>query len=144
MATPSAWRSRPRRRASVSTARRSLVPSTSTTPRSCITASDQVDDERRRCPGRVITNDPLELTAEAAQKPQLVLECWRGVWASGDCNHERCGHPGGIHRERLLEDVLVVGAVRGDRRPSLRIWTPRAVVQDKRGKVVFAWAAARG
>src|SRR6187551_3666962 len=44
MATPSVWRSRPRRRASVSTARRSLVPSTSTTPYSCIPASDQVDD----------------------------------------------------------------------------------------------------
>src|SRR5258708_1620534 len=38
MATPSAWRSRPRRRASVSTARRSLAPSTSTTPRNCIPA----------------------------------------------------------------------------------------------------------
>src|SRR5947209_6417201 len=36
MAMPSASRSRPRRRASASTARRSLVPSTSTTPRSCI------------------------------------------------------------------------------------------------------------
>src|SRR2546430_5408637 len=43
MATPSAWRSRPRRRASVSTAPRSLVPSTSTAPRSCITASDQLE-----------------------------------------------------------------------------------------------------
>src|SRR5436190_22778471 len=43
MATPSAARSRPRRRASVSTARRSLVPSTSTAPRSCMLASDQVD-----------------------------------------------------------------------------------------------------
>src|SRR6266487_4797790 len=50
MATPSAWRSRPRRRASVSTARRSLVPSTSTTPRSCITASDQLDDEAAALP----------------------------------------------------------------------------------------------
>src|SRR3954452_5099192 len=86
----------------------------------------------------------LELTAEAAQKTQLALECRRGVRASGDCDHERRGHPGAIHRERLLEDVLVVGAVRGDRRPSLRIWAPRAVVQNKRGKVVFAWAAARG
>src|SRR4029079_11033090 len=43
MATPSAWRSRPRRHASVSTARRSLAPSTSTTPHNCIDASDQVD-----------------------------------------------------------------------------------------------------
>src|SRR6266851_2544794 len=37
MAMPSAWRSRPRRRARVSTAPRSLVPSTSTTPRAVST-----------------------------------------------------------------------------------------------------------
>src|SRR3954447_4942292 len=43
---PSAERSRPRRRASVSTARPSLVPSTSTTPRGCIGASDHTDGER--------------------------------------------------------------------------------------------------
>src|SRR5215471_8463426 len=42
IATPSARRSRPRRNASASTARRSLVPSTSTTPRSCMRASEHV------------------------------------------------------------------------------------------------------
>jgi hypothetical protein len=41
-------RSRPRRRASASMARRSLVSSTRTTPRSCMRESDQLGGERDR------------------------------------------------------------------------------------------------
>src|SRR2546430_2601453 len=74
MAMPSALRSRPRRRASVSTAARSLVPSTSTTPRSCMTASDQLDDGAAAPPCASVHECPLSrVSEEAARAASSVL-----------------------------------------------------------------------
>src|SRR5437016_1142448 len=129
MATPSARRSRPRRRASVSTARRSLVPSTSTTPRSCITASDQDDDEpRRACASArevgawvnvsaVLTN---RSAPPATVTPVLVYPDVRAAvaWLEAAFGFEERVRIGDAHRAQMrvgLDGAVVVADVGADR-----------------------------
>ena len=88
----------------------------------------------RRFAGLVWPGDPVErswlddaeahagtLGAEASEEAQLSFEGGRGVGAAGDCNHERRGDPGGVHRERLVEQLLVVVSIRGSGGPGFRI-----------------------
>ncbi len=56
----------------------------------------------------------LHLVAEASQELQLAFEGGRSVRSAGDRNHERCGDPGCVDRERLIEELLVVASICGD------------------------------
>src|SRR4029453_1231706 len=61
------------------------------------------------------------LASEASQGLQLAFEGGRGLGAAGYRNHERGGDPGGVHRERLVEELLVVSSIGGEGEPGLRI-----------------------
>lgn len=61
------------------------------------------------------------LVAEASQALQLAFKGGRGVRAAGDRDHERCGDPGCVDRERLIEELLVVVSIYGERAPGFRI-----------------------
>lgn len=68
--------------------------------------------------------------AEASQEPQLAFESGRVVRAAGDRDHERCGDPRSVDRERMIKEFLVVVSICGGGDPGFRIRIARAVAED--------------
>jgi hypothetical protein len=89
-------------------------------PAPSLPLGDFRDTGLRQCSGMTNEGDG-GLVSEASQEPQLAFEGGRGVRAAGERNHERCGDPGGVDRERLIEEVLIAVSICGGGDPGFRI-----------------------